>query len=86
MIAKVILSAFFVVLDVSAFEIYTYTSKQCTGTSAKIQLGVADGCNTFRAGESQAIIMYDLPDTKWLSWLIPMGCHCQSTLRTDSVS
>lgn len=59
MIAKVIISAF-LVLNASAFEIYTYTSKQCTGTSAKLQLGVDDGCNQFRAGDAQAIIMYDM--------------------------
>lgn len=49
-------------LNVSAFNISTYTSKQCSGLAASIQLNVADGCNRFRAGESQAIIMPWLSD------------------------
>ena len=61
MLAKAIFPVSLLILNAAAFDIVTYTSKQCTGLAAKLQLNVADGCNTFRAGESQAFIM------KWAS-------------------
>ena len=49
-------------LQVLAFNITTYTSQICTGLGASIQLNVADGCNEFRVGETEAIIMPWLSD------------------------
>ncbi|KAH7395020.1 hypothetical protein DE146DRAFT_67929 [Phaeosphaeria sp. MPI-PUGE-AT-0046c] len=83
MIAKVILPVFLLVLNVSAFQITTYTSKMCTGASAKVTLNVADGCNTFRAGETQAIIMPWLSDMDNDQLLVTYSgetcCHADMT-------